>query len=415
VNGETPATVAKGPEEAPETRGFISAAIHRSLENVRAGEVGSWPVIIGLIVISAFFYYKSSNFLSGNNLNNIITQMTGTAMIAFGTVFVLLLGEIDLSVGFVSGIGGVVAADFTTSFGHLSGLVAIPLAILGVGVVFGLIQGLFVAKIGVPSFVVTLGGLLVAEGLIVWAVGSNAIYVTDKWVLDLNAYAFTKRAGWIVAIIVSALYALTVLSRRVRRHLAGGETGNLWSTLVKIAAVAVLMFVLVDWSNHGRGNFGLPLAFVLVLVLYVFWDYITMRTTFGRHVYAVGGNAEAARRAGINVPRIKMTVFIISGAMAALGGIFLASRLSGGVGTAGSDPLLMDVIGATVIGGTSLFGGRGRIKSAVLGSLIIAMVANGCSTVGYKSDVRFIATALILLGAVTIDSLARKQQEKAGG
>ncbi len=415
MNGEIPATVAKDPEEAPETRGFVSATIHRSLDNVRAGEVGSWPVIIGLIVISAFFYYKSSNFLSGGNLNNIILQMTGTAMIAFGTVFVLLLGEIDLSVGFVSGIGGIVAADFTTKFGHLSGLVAIPLAILVVGVVFGLIQGLFVAYVGVPSFVVTLGGLLVAEGLIVWAVGPNAIYVTDKWVLDLNAYAFTKSAGWIVAIIVSALYALAVLSGRIKRQRAGAETGSLWSTLVKIAAVAILMFALVGWSNRGRGNFGLPLAFVLVLVLYVFWNYIATRTTFGRHVYAVGGNAEAARRAGINVPRIKLIVFVISGVMAALGGIFLASRLSGGVGSAGADPLLMDVIGATVIGGTSLFGGRGQIKSAVLGSLIIAMVANGCSNVGYSSATRFILTALILLAAVTIDSLARKQQMKAGG
>jgi D-xylose transport system permease protein len=175
------------------------------------------------------------------------------------------------------------------------------------------------------------------------------------------------------------------------------------------------MFALVGWSNRGRGNFGLPLAFVLVLVLYVFWNFIATRTTFGRHVYAVGGNAEAARRAGINVPRIKLIVFVISGVMAVLGGIFLASRLSGGVGSAGADPLLMDVIGATVIGGTSLFGGRGQVKSAVLGSLIIAMVANGCSNVGYSSATRFILTALILLAAVTIDSLARKQQMKAGG
>ncbi len=413
MSGEAPATVTKAPA-ASEMHGLVSGAIRRSLENVRAGEVGSWPVIIALIIISAFFYHKNSIFLSGSNFNNLILQMVGTATIAMGTVFVLLLGEIDLSVGYVSGIGGVVVAEFMTKFGHLPGLVAIPLTLLVIGVLFGLIQGVFVAKIGVPSFVVTLGGLLVAEGLVVWAVGSNSIYITDKWVKDLYSYAFTHKAGWIIAIIVSALYALAVLSGLVRRRLAGGETGNLWSALVKIAAVAVLMLAVVAWSNRGRGEFGLPFGFVFLLVLYVFWNFIATRTTFGRHVYAVGGNTEAARRAGINVPRIKIIVFIISGVMAALGGIFLASRLQGGVAGAGGDPLLMDVIGAAVIGGTSLFGGRGEVKSAVLGALVIAMIANGCTLVGYQSDVRYITTALIILGAVTVDSVARKRQAKVG-
>jgi len=414
VNGETPATVAKDPEEAPETRGFVSAAIHRSLDNVRAGDVGSWPIIIGLAVISAFFYYKNSNFLSGGNLNNIITQMAGTATIASGLFFVLLLGEIDLAAGFVSGIGGVVVGELTLvgSSHAYSGLVAIPIALLA-GALYGLIQGLFVAYVGVPSFVVTLAGMLAAEGLIWHFLNQGVITIQDKWVNDLDGYFFSHRAGWIVAIIVSALYALAVLSGRIKRHRAGAETGSLWSALIKIAAVAVLILVLVDWTNHDSAR-GLPLAFVFLLLLYSFWNFISMRTTFGRHVYAVGGNAEAARRAGINVPRIKLIVFVISGVMASLGGIVLASRLRNVDLSAGSGTLLFDAIAGVVIGGTSLFGGRGRVTGVVVGVLLIMSIDNGLDTVGYSQGVKYIVTGLVLVAAVTLDTVMRKRQEKLG-
>jgi D-xylose transport system permease protein len=272
----------------------------------------------------------------------------------------------------------------------------------------------FVAYIGVPSFVVTLAGLLVSEGIVLKVVGSTPIYIHDKWVLDLIAYRFTHSAGWIVAVIVSALYAISVLSGRVRRRHGGAKTGNLWYSLVKVVAISVVMFALVAWSNLARGNRALPLAFVIVLVLYVFWNFIATRTTFGRHVYAVGGNDEAARRAGINVPRIKLVVFMISGVMATFGGVLLASRETSAVPTAGADPLLMYAIAAAVIGGTSLFGGRGQVKSAVLGALIIYMIANGCDLVGYSSSTKFISTALILLAAVTLDTVARNRQKKVG-
>jgi D-xylose transport system permease protein len=413
MSGKAPATVAKAPAEAAETRGFVRGQILGVLEDIRGGELGSWPIIIGLIIISAFFYYKSSNFLSGTNLNNLITQMAGPAIIAMGVVFVLLLGEIDLSIAFVSGfIGSVVVAELTVRYGHVSGLVAIPIALV-VGALYGLIQGVFIAYVGVPSFVVTLAGLLVSEGLVLKVVGSTPIYIHDKWILDLIAYKFTHSTGWIVAIIVSALYALAVLSGLVRRR-RSAETGNPWYAVAKIAAISVAIFALVGWSNLGRGNRALPLAFVIMLVLYVFWNFIAMRTTFGRHVYAVGGNDEAARRAGINVARIKLIVFMISGMMATFGGVMLASRQTSAVPSAGADPLLMYAIAAAVIGGTSLFGGRGQVKSAVLGALIIYMIANGCDLVGYSSATRFIATALILLGAVTLDTIARNRQKKVG-
>ena len=413
MNGAVPETAQKGPEESGARR-LIGGAVHRSLENIRAGELGSWPVIIGLIIIAAFFNYKNSNFLSGSNISNLITQVVPLATIATGVVFVLLIAEIDLSVAFVSGFAGsVVLAEVVTRHGHLSGLIAIPIA-LAAGALYGMVQGVFVAYVGVPSFVATLSGLLVAEGLVVKVVGSSPIYINDKWILDINSYRFTHEMSWIIAVVVSVIYLLVVVNRLVGRRRRGVETGNLWYALLKVVAVAATMFVLVAWVNRARGGLGLPLTFVLMLVLCVFWTFIAMRTTFGRHVYAVGGNDEAARRAGINVARIRLTVFMIAGMMAALGGVMSASRSISAVPGVGGDPLLMYAIASAVIGGTSLFGGRGNVKSAVLGALVIQMIANGCDLVGYSSATRFIVTALILLGAVTLDTVARKRQAAAG-
>jgi D-xylose transport system permease protein len=412
MNGEAPATVVKGPE-APETRGLVRGAIHRNIENIRAGELGSWPVIIGLIIISAFFYSKNSNFLSGSNLNNLITQMAGVAVIAFGTVFVLLLGEIDLSAGFLSGVCGAVVGELTLvgSSHAYSGLIAIPIA-LAVGALYGLIQGVFVAYIGVPSFVVTLAGMLAAEGLIIVILTQGVVSIQDKWVNDTANYFFSHSKGWIVAIVVSALYALAILSRFIRRR-GGGRTGNPWYALVKVAAISVAMFGLVAWSNLDPDR-GLPLTFVIMLSLYVFWNFIATRTTFGRHVYAVGGNAEAARRAGINVARIKLIVFVLAGMMAALGGVILASRLSSVDINAGGGTILFDAIAGAVIGGTSLFGGRGRVKGAVLGVLVVYLIYNGLATIGYSTDVNYMVTGILLLAAVMLDTVSRKRQAKVG-
>jgi D-xylose transport system permease protein len=413
MSGKAPATVTKAPAEAAETRGFVRGQILGVLGDIRGGELGSWPVIIGLIIISAFFYYKSSNFLSGSNLNNLISQMAGVVVIAFGTVFVLLLGEIDLSAGFLSGVGGVVVGELTLagSSHAYSGLVAIPLALV-VGALYGLIQGVFIAYVGVPSFVVTLAGMLAAEGLILVILTQGVVGIQDKWVNDTANYFFAHSTGWIVAIVVSALYALAVLSGFIRRR-RGGETANPWYPLAKIAAISVAMFALVAWSNLDPDR-GLPLAFVIMLVLYVFWTFIATRTTFGRHVYAVGGNDEAARRAGINVPRIKLVVFMISGMMAALGGVILASRIGSVDINAGGGTILFDAIAGAVIGGTSLYGGRGQVKSAVLGVLVVYLIYNGLATIGYSTAVNYVVTGILLLGAVTLDTVSRRRQEKVG-
>ena len=412
MNGAVPVSAQKGPE-APEAGGLVKGAVRRTLENIRAGELGSWPIIIGLIVIAAFFYYKDTNFVSGSNLNNLITQMAGVVVIAFGTVFVLLLGEIDLSAGFLSGVGGVVVGELTLvgSSHAYSGLIAIPIA-LAAGALYGLVQGVFVAYIGVPSFVVTLAGMLAAEGLIIVILTQGVVSIQDRWVNDTANYFFAHSAGWIVAIVVSALYALAVLSGIVTRR-RGGRTETPWYALVKIVAVAAAMFGLVAWSNRDPDR-GLPLAFVIMLVLYVFWNFIATRTTFGRHVYAVGGNAEAARRAGINVARIRVVVFMIAGTMAALGGVILASRLSSVDINAGGGTILFDAIAGAVIGGTSLFGGRGRVKGAVLGVLVVYLIYNGLATIGYSTDVNYIVTGVLLMAAVTLDTLSRRRQEKVG-
>jgi D-xylose transport system permease protein len=408
-----PATAQKGPEAPESGGGLVGSAVRRSLENIRAGELGSWPVIIGLIFISAFFYYKDSNFLSGSNLNNLISQMAGVVVIAFGTVFVLLLGEIDLSAGFLSGVGGVVVGELTLvgSSHAYSGLIAIPIA-LAAGALYGLIQGVFVAYIGVPSFVVTLAGMLAAEGLIIVILTQGVVSIQDRWVNDTANYFFSHSKGWIVAIVVSALYALAVLSEIVTRR-RGGDTAKPWYALFKVVAVSAAMFALVAWSNRDPDR-GLPLAFVIILVLYALWNFIATRTTFGRHVYAVGGNAEAARRAGINVPRIKLMVFMIAGTMAALGGVMLASRLSSVDINAGGGTILFDAIAGAVIGGTSLFGGRGRVKGAVLGVLVVYLIYNGLATIGYSTDVNYIVTGVLLMAAVTLDTVSRRRQEKVG-
>ncbi len=399
--------------EAP-APGGIAGGLGRMWDNLRSGELGSWPIGIGLVIIALFFYFKSSNYVGASNFNNLIVQMAGVTTIAFGVVFVLLLGEIDLSIGYVSGVAGVVVAELQLpGSGHqLPGLVAILLAIV-TGAVIGAFQGSFVAFIGVPSFVVTLAGLLAWQGVILRSLPQSVITIEDKQVNDVANYFFSHTAGWIIAGVVSAVYAAVALGGIVSRRRARVAPRNLFLLLAKIAVAAGVSFFVAYKSNTDPGR-GLPFAGVLIIALLILWTFVAKRTTFGRHVYAVGGNAEAARRAGINVARIRIRVFMISGAMAALGGVVFASRLRSVDLSAGGGTTLLDAIAAAVIGGTSLFGGRGAVKSAVLGALIIAMVANGIDLVGYSPSTKLITTAVILLAAVTLDTISRRRLERSG-
>jgi D-xylose transport system permease protein len=407
---ETPAVAVP---EAAIAENRLSDIARRRWEALKAGDVGTLPIIVGLVLIVAFFYSRNENFLTAGNFTNLMTQMAGVTTIAIGVVFVLLLGAIDLSIAYVSGVAGVIVAELQIPDGswEVKGVFAIAIAV-ALTAVIGALQGSFVAFVGVPSFVVTLAGLLFWQGVILYQIGEQGvIIIEDNTINNVANYFFSDRAGLLIAAIATALYALTTLSGVVSRRRHGIRTDNLVLVAAKLVFVGAVMFGAVIWANQER---GFPLAFVLVLILLVFWTWVAERTTFGRHVYAVGGNAEAARRAGINVARIRLYVFMISGLMAGFGGVILAARLNSVDLNAGGGTLLLDAISAAVIGGTSLFGGRGRVISALLGALVISTVGNGIDLLGYSSAIKYMVTGLILLSAVTLDALSRRRLARSG-
>ncbi|TMK78151.1 MAG: ABC transporter permease [Actinobacteria bacterium] len=403
---------ARTPEAAVE-RETISGLVRGHLERLRGGEVGLLPVLIGLGVITLYFHSKSSNFTAAGNIDNLVVQMAAVSIIAMGVVFVLLLGEIDLSIGYVSGVGGVTVALLQQPevWYQVAGLLAILIAV-AVGAAIGAFQGSFVALIGVPSFVVTLAGLLAWQGVVQRAIGDRGVItIQDTTVNDVANYLFSKNWGWALAGVAALGYAATVLLGVLSRRRAGLRARHPAVTVGKIVGVAVLCYFVVKVLNKGG---GVPFAGVLVVALLIFWTWVARRTTFGRHVYAVGGNAEAARRAGIAVKRIRILVFMISSAMAALGGVVFAARLTSVDLNAGGGTILLDAISAAVIGGTSLFGGRGNIRDGVVGALLISAIANGLSLQGSKPETQFIVTGVILLAAVTLDTVLRRRQAAVG-
>jgi D-xylose transport system permease protein len=384
----------------------------RVVSNIRSGNLGSWPVIIALVLIVAVFSQTASNFWTPVNFNNIIVQMAGTTLLAYGVVFVLLIGEIDLSIAYVSGVCGVAVAEFSLpGSGHeFPAIVAIALAVL-IGMAIGAFQGSVVALIGVPSFVVTLAGFQIWQGVILKSIPQGVILIQSDLINNTAGYFFGKTAGWIIAAIVIVVYVGSTLAGvfQGRRH--GVAIRDPFMFWIKLIGVPVVTVVTVVICNRDR---GVPFALLLVIAFLGIWTYVAKRTTFGRHVYAVGGNAEAARRAGINVARIRILVFMISGGMAGIGGVVLAARLNSANLNQGGGTLLIDAISAAVIGGTSLFGGRGELRNALFGALVIATIANGLNTLGYSSGVIFIVTGVILLLAVTLDTVARRLQTKSG-
>ena len=397
----------------PTNENSLGAIVRRKWEAWKAGDVGVMPVVLALVIITLVFYKVNSNFLTAGNFTNLMVQMSAVTTIAIGVVFVLLLGEIDLSIGYVSGIAGVVVAklQFPDSSWEVRGVAAIAIAV-AVTALIGLFQGSFVAILGVPSFVVTLAGLLFWQGVILYTIGDQGVIVIDDSLINNVAnYFFSDTAGYLIAAIASGLFLLATLAGVFSRRRHGIYTDNLVVVVAKIVGLAAIAFGVVYWANEER---GFPVSFLLVIVLLVFWTWVAERSTFGRHVYAVGGNAEAARRAGINVRNIRLIVFMISGAMAGLGGVIFASRLNSVDLNAGGGTILLDAIAAAVIGGTSLFGGRGRVISALMGSLVISTVANGIDLLGYSSAIKYMVTGAILLAAVTLDTLLRRRLQRAG-
>jgi D-xylose transport system permease protein len=400
------------PENLPVEKQSLSDAARGWWVGVRNGELGALPIAIGIIVIAIYFQTRNSHFLTAGNFVNLIAQASPVIVIGMGVVFVLLLGEIDLSVGFVSGIGGVVAATLLVPDGNQWSTATALIAALGAGLAIGLLQGFWFAKIGVPSFVVTLAGLLAWNGVVLQVIGNQGtIVIQDKVINGLaNDYMSSTLALGVLIFSIAAYVLQQLLTVRTRAK--AGLPNVPWSLIIlKIVALAGAGLFVVLWADTDR---GIPYVGLLMLVLYVFWSFVLNRTRFGRHVYAVGGSAEAARRAGINVDGIRIAVFGISGFMAALGGIILASRLRSVDTNAGGGSILLYSIAAAVIGGTSLFGGRGHVRSAILGALVIASIDNGLGLLGLGSGEKFVITGGVLLLAVTVDSVSRRGRESAG-
>ncbi|MFF0788890.1 sugar ABC transporter permease [Streptomyces spiralis] len=379
---------------------------------MKAGDLGSIPVVLGLAIIWIIFQSLNSNFLTAGNLSDISVAMVGTGMIAVGIVFVLLLGEIDLSVGSLSGVAGATFAVLNITHG-MNEVLALVLAVL-TGTVAGALQGFFFAKIGVPAFAVTLAGLLFWNGFMLKILGDNGTINlnSDGLVAKLTSYYFSDvAAAYGLALAVTVLYFLSAFFGNKRREAAGVPSKPLSETILRTALLGIVSFAVAIVFNQYK---GLPLAvLVFVAVLFV-TDFVLRRTSYGRKVFALGGSVEASRRAGINVDMVRISVFAISGTFAAIGGLFIASKIASANQGAGGGDLLMNAIAAAVIGGTSLFGGRGRTWNALLGVLVIVSIQYGLALEGIASPVQYMITGGVLLATVVIDAVTRKTQKTAG-
>nr|WP_095046614.1 ABC transporter permease [Streptomyces sp. WM6386] len=383
---------------------------------VRGGELGQLPVVVGLIVIWTIFQLKNDLFLSADNLSSISYFLSATGMLAIGLVFVLLLGEIDLSVGSVSGLASTIFAVFVVTHG-MNEWLALVLAILtGVGI--GVLHGWFFAKIGVPAFVVTLAGFLGWNGLMLWLLGdSGTINIPDDSgpVHILGQGSFFMDQAIIGAYLLAGLGVASMLvgslMEQRRRKAANVPFRPTSEILLRVGLLAVASFAAAAVLNNAAGVSNSLVIFLAALVIV---DFVLRRTTFGRKVFAVGGGIEAARRAGINVAAIRISVFAIAGGFAAIGGMFFAGQTASATLNAGGGNTLMLAIAAAVIGGTSLFGGRGTVWSALLGMLVIQSIQTGLDLLNMNTSIQYMITGGVLLGAVVIDSVSRKSQKAAG-
>ncbi|WP_240980976.1 MULTISPECIES: sugar ABC transporter permease [Streptomyces] len=377
-----------------------------------AGELGLLPVALVLAVVWISFQSLNENFLSPRNLSNLSVDIVGTGLIAVGIVFVLLLGELDLSVGSVSGLAAAVFAVLNVNNGVPEWL-SLIIAVLA-GTVAGSVQGYSFARTRVPAFVVTLAGLLTWNGLMLYILGTSGTINLDEngLVAQLTSYYFTNDAAayGLAAVGSGAVFLVSYLDSR-RRKAVGMRHRSLPAIAVRTGVLAVIAFAAAYVLNQFQ---GLPLALLIFLVIVAGLDIVLRRTHYGRQIYAVGGGVEAARRASLSVTRVRTAVLAVSGTMAAIGGLFLASRITSVSQGSGTGVLLLNAIAAAVIGGTSLFGGRGTTWSAVLGMLVIQSIASGMAITDTPAAVQFMITGGVLFAAAVIDAVSRHSQEAHG-
>jgi D-xylose transport system permease protein len=381
---------------------------------VKAGDIGALPAILGLVVLCGIFGAMSDVFLTPGNFANLLTQAAAVIVIAMGLVFVLLLGEIDLSAGYAAGVSGAVLVILITNH-DLAWYLAFPISIM-VGALLGFVLGSLVARIGIPSFVVTLAAFLAFQGLLLLLAGEGGtIRIEDKTILAVENSNLSPLLSWVFFIVVAVAYVGTGLNRLNTRRRAGLKTELVKLWVIKTASLLVVTGGAVFALNVERSNNpelvslkGIPYVVPLILFLLAIGTFVLGRTAFGRHIYAVGGNAEAARRAGINVKRVRISAFVICSALAAVAGMIFASRQNSVSPTTGGSSTLLYAVGAAVIGGTSLFGGKGKMRDAILGGLVVAVIDNGMGLLGYAAGIKFIVTGLVLLVSAGVDAVSRR-------
>ena len=381
---------------------------------VKAGQVGALPALLGLFVLCIVFGTQSSVFLTPGNLANLLTQAAAVIVIAMGLVFVLLLGEIDLSAGYAAGVCGALLVIMITEMDY-PWYLAFPISVLA-GILLGGVIGYLVAQLKIPSFVVTLATFLAFQGLLLLLVGEGGtIRIEDPVILAVENKNLSVSYSWIFFLLTAGAYLLSGLLK-FRKRKKAGLVDNLFKLWVIKTFVLIAIGTLATWAlTVERSNNpdlvslrGIPYAVPVILVLLVGATFVLSRTSFGLHIYAVGGNAEAARRAGINVKMVRITAFMICTGFAAVAGMIFVSRANSISPTTGGSSTLLYAVGAAVIGGTSLFGGKGKVSDAILGGLVVAVIDNGMALLGYPAGIKFMVTGAVLLISATIDAVSRR-------
>lgn len=408
------------PEPASASVGF-GDIVRDYVTKLRGGDLGSMPAILGLVVlVIVFSILRPGRFTGAFNVANLLNQSAGVVVLSMGLVFVLLLGEIDLSAGYTGGTAAAVTGVVMTQHGQP--WIPSLLAGLATGAVIGAVIGLLVARLGIPSFVVTLAFFLGLQGVLLVIIGEGGtIAYRNDVILALNNDPMAVWLGWTLAILGLALYALVTWRNDARRRKAGLEVQPLLLWGLKTAGLILLVLAFVAYLSQERSPNptlksikGVPMVVALVVGLLVVLTYVLKRTAWGRHIYAVGGNAEAARRSGINVARVKLTCFVMCSTMAALAGLLIASRNNSVSPTTGGGTTLLFAVGAAVIGGTSLFGGKGRVSDAIIGGVVIAVIANGMGLMRQPTGNVYMITGLVLLVAASVDAISRRQAAASG-
>ncbi|MFT2817641.1 sugar ABC transporter permease [Leifsonia sp. A12D58] len=390
----------------------IGGSITAFRNRIKSGDLGSLPVIIGLVVIWIVFQLINPTFLSSINLVNLTLQCAAIGTIAIGVVLVLLLGEIDLSVGSVSGLSSaILAVGFVTLGWPL--VVAIAASVV-TGVLIGLLYGFLFTRFGVPSFVITLAGLLGFLGLQLWVLGATgSINIPfDSWIVQFAQQWFLPAwLSYVIVVLAVLAYGAQLLVTSRARNKAELSAKSMTSIIVRCVGLLLLLGIPAWYLNQAR---GIGMMFLFFLVLVVVMNFFLTRTKWGRSVFAVGGNVEAARRAGIRVNRVYISVFILCSTFAAVGGILAAARLAAANQGSGGGDTNLNAIAAAVIGGASLFGGRGSAFSALLGILVIQSISSGLTLMNLDSSIRYMVTGAVLLLAVIVDSLSRRTRVSHG-